>query len=252
MQRGSRKHVLDWVESVGFPADLVRLLSPVPSVITESSPWMPKGHSCSQEAELHRFGPKVLPDACDWDELHSWWLEHKRGARTPNWDLAVQCEIRGESGLILLEAKAHEGELERVGKPQKKEDRVHTRENRHRISAAIAQARRGYAVLGHELSIDVGSHYQLSNRLSYAWKLASLGVPVALVYLGFVGDRPWEDSIVPFRSEAHWSSCVRDYFGEVGATGILNTTLDVGGTQFWVLARHRDVLERSPGGGLSG
>jgi len=35
-----------------------------------------------------------------------------------------------------------------------------------------------------QLSRD--SLYQLANRFAWAWKIASLGVPVALVYLGFI------------------------------------------------------------------
>lgn len=30
-------------------------------------------------------------------------------------------------------------------------------------------------------------NYQMSNRFTWAWKLAELGTPVILVYLGFVG-----------------------------------------------------------------
>lgn len=33
--------------------------------------------------------------------------------------------------------------------------------------------------------IERDSYYQLSNRFAWTWKLASLGVPVVLLYLGF-------------------------------------------------------------------
>jgi hypothetical protein len=44
---------------------------------------------------------------------------------------------------------------------------------------------------GWTLSRD--SHYQLTNRFAWAWKLASMGVPVVLGYLGFQGAAEMKD-----------------------------------------------------------
>jgi hypothetical protein len=51
--------------------------------------------------------------------------------------------------------------------------------------------------------ISRDNRYQMSNRFAWSWKLASVGVPVVLVYLGFVGaaDRPSCVAIsIPMRS----------------------------------------------------
>ena len=58
--------------------------------------------------------------------------------------------------------------------------------NHNQIGDAIQQANHGLEPLlpGWDLSRD--SHYQLSNRFAWSWKIASMGVPVVLVYLGFL------------------------------------------------------------------
>ena len=62
------------------------------------------------------------------------------------------------------------------------------------IGAALAEACDGLAQLGIATRISRDSHYQLSNRLAFTWKLATLGVPTVLVYLGFIGDEGIRDA----------------------------------------------------------
>ncbi len=62
-----------------------------------------------------------------------------------------------------------------------------SKRNHAQIGRAISEASLGLkdTMDGWNLSRD--SHYQLANRFAWAWKLASMGVPVVLVYLGFLG-----------------------------------------------------------------
>lgn len=54
------------------------------------------------------------------------------------------------------------------------------------------------------MTISRDSHYQFANRLGFAWKLASIGVPTVLVYLGFTGDDGIIDRGEPLRDADHW------------------------------------------------
>ena len=51
--------------------------------------------------------------------------------------------------------------------------------------------------------------YQMANRFAWSWKLASLGVPVVLVYLGFLNAIEMSDLGDPFREPADWVECVK-------------------------------------------
>jgi hypothetical protein len=113
--RGSRKHVLDWVEDPEFPNQLTEMLVPTGAVVTPDDTWMPLSHEKPIEARIESFGPTALPDSIKWEILSDWWLIHKRGANTPNWDIASTCSINGQKGLVLVEAKANASELKADG-----------------------------------------------------------------------------------------------------------------------------------------
>ena len=82
------------------------------------------------------------------------------------------------------------------------------RKNHERIGDAIGKANTGLngVLTGWNLARD--SHYQLSNRFAWAWKLAQLGVPVVLVYLGFLNATEMVDQGTPFHDARHWRDCL--------------------------------------------
>lgn len=114
----------------------------------------------------------------------TWWIV-KRSARvrTPNFDLIRTATICGKPGVLLVEARAHHGELESCGK----------------------------------------SFYQVSNRIAWGWRLASLGVPVTVLYLGFVQDRYWPRD--RFESNEDWMQAARRYLVNVVPGDILDRRL---------------------------
>jgi hypothetical protein len=244
MHRGSRKHILDWTaREDDFPNDLVALVHPVRIQFTETSSWMPRGHDAPDEARLETFGPKVLPERRrEWDALRDWWLKHAHGANTPNWDLAVHCEVEGRAGLVLVEAKANQPELGRGGKSSTDDRSVRSRENHDHIRSAIAAARQALGKLFPGIGIDRDKHYQLSNRIAFAWKLASLDIPTVLVYLGFVGDTGMNHH---FRDAAHWDDCFKGHLRAVCPDEILEGTIDLETAPMWVLSRTLRVIEPS-------
>ena len=111
-------------EVAGRLARLVGLESDV--IIGGGDRWMPRGKPVqkednswdktpAREARLDSLTALFAPDAgCRkelGDQLRQWWLAVPRGANTPNWDIASTCTIKGQRGLLLVEAKAHSAEL---------------------------------------------------------------------------------------------------------------------------------------------
>jgi hypothetical protein len=188
----------------------------------------------------------VLPNLDVWRALSAWWLIHACGANTPNWDLAIGCEIDERPGFVLVEAKANVQELSLAGKPLRSGASSRSRENHERIGSAIHEACIGLREFAPATAITRDSHYQLSNRAAYAWKLASLGVPTVLVYLGFIGDSGIANAGAPIRDDAHWRDVFAVHAISVLPTELFERRLDCGPAPTWFLVRSRPVLGQSP------
>jgi len=173
---------------------LTRLIEPFGEVLATDS-WMPEGFAQCDEAQLHT-SERIITDPKLRTSLLSWWLAvpGARRTTTPNWDIASTCSVRGKRGLLLIEAKAHDAELrnEERGKPLGAEDgkgvSVDSRRNHLKIGGCIQDASLALSEqtrLAWALSRDW--NYQMANRYTWAWKLTELGIPVILIYLGFIG-----------------------------------------------------------------
>lgn len=244
--RGSRKHVLDWTADPRFIAELFETIAPVHCRLSTTSFWQPRGYGDPAEARLEQFGPRVYPAHGAWNALTGWWLKHSRFANTPNWDIALACEVEDQPGLVLVEAKANVPELNSGGKRGQTKASARSNENHGQIRQAICEARDALAHHLPGICIDRDRHYQLSNRLAFAWKLASLGIPTVLVYLGFLGDEGIRSVGEPFLDDAHWQSTFAAHLAQVCPTAILGVPVDVGPAKFWLLSRSRPVLQQSP------
>jgi len=160
------------------------------------------------EITLEQFVPLIWP-AISRQDLLSWWLVHFGGRRgnpkLPVLDLISTCTVECQKGLVLIEGKAHDKELKKKGSCGSNNE-----ENRERISQAISEAMQAL-----EVNIPWTKRYQLANRIAFSWKIASLGVPVILVYLGFLGD---EDAAkykrgTPFKNDEDWQEAMLKYMG---------------------------------------
>ena len=245
--RGSRKHILDWadLEQDAFLSSLNELLHPTGAVVGPSDLWMPRGYDRPKEAKLHASYATFLSKALR-RQLSDWWLVHKRGANVPNWDLVATCSIGGRRGLLLVEAKAHENELSPAGKGLRANASDNSRENHEQIGRAIVEARVALDRIVPGVRISRDSHYQLSNRVAFAWKLASLGVSSILMYLGFIGDGGIEDVGPHFKSETHWRETVWDYMKPVLPSDFVERPIPCGAATMQLIMRSRDVLKPSP------
>lgn len=197
--RGSRPRcvLLTNGDSVDVAGRLTRLVDHPDVFISPDDKWMPLGKHSVQEARLD----KALTPQAVREQLLDWWLVHRRGANTPNWDIASTCRISDRPGLLLVEAKAHEAELSPSGKSTP--GSPNSRANHRRIGFAIDEARKAFQVsTGKSWGLSRDTHYQLSNRFAWSWKLASLRIPVVLVYLGFLNAEDMIDDGPLFRSPA--------------------------------------------------
>lgn len=177
--------------------------------------WMPRGKpagegssrdsSPAKEPRLDRDGGFV-PTGVQ-DQLRDWWLAVKREATTPKWDLASTCQVEGKRGLLLVEAKAHTSELDDRGAGGGNVDNLRS------IGTAISEANDALSgITGGDWNLSKDHHYQVANRFAWSWKLASLGIPVVLVYLGFLyADEMRKGKKRPFESQEDWANVVRTH-----------------------------------------
>jgi len=210
-RRGSkpRCHFLTHGSANDIAGRLSALAAPFATVSSEDH-WMPQGFIDRKEAELDK-APLLLDEGVR-QALKSWWLAPTSyGARTPNLDIASTCIIGGKHGMLLVEAKAHDEELNKEACGRRLDSRSsEDRKASHRtIGAAIAGASNGLErATSLPWKITRDSHYQMSNRFAWAWKLTELGVPTILVYLGFLGAAEMADQGIPFANHADWERLV--------------------------------------------
>lgn len=167
------------------------------------------------------------------------WLASATGANTPNWDIVTECHVRGTPGLALVEAKAHEGELrgEEKGKSLENGCSENSFQNHLRIGQAITDA------AGHlqratnwRWGISRDTHYQISNRFAWAWKLAEMGFPVVLIYLGFLNAREMPE---PFADPNAWHEAVLTHSCRIVPVTAWEQDIHIGGKL--VIPRIRSV-----------
>lgn len=244
-RRGSkpRCHLLTHGSPEAIAARLTALIAPLASVAS-SGHWMPQGFVDLEEAQLHK-APRLLRPALS-ARLGEWWLPAgSQDAMTPNFDIASTCTIDCSPGLLLIEAKAHERELlnTAAGRELAEDDSTGRKESHATIGAAIKEAQVGLEEatrLTWRISID--SHYQMSNRFAWSWKLATLGIPVVLVYLGFLKandmSKPGE---VPFADAGAWEALVRSHSAPLFPGQVWDRRWSVNGVPFIPLIRSLEV-----------
>jgi len=213
--------------------------------VNEEDFWMPQGlpvptddggwnRSRITEAQLDK--DDGLLSAEERKEVTNWWLAVLRGdPMTPNWDIACTATIEGRAGLILVEAKAHSGELDTKGK------RPGNPDNHAQIGAAIQEANRNLNAILPGWSLSRDSYYQLANRFAWSWKIASLGIPVILVYLGFLRVEEMRDRGEPFADQDVWENFVKEWSRGIVPDAAWNGSLRVQGAPLRPLLRSLEL-----------
>lgn len=210
--RGSRRHVLDLLASSGAPDQLDALLAPTGCRLIRPLECRPMGPTTAGEYTLRAFWREHCTGWVPPEALNGWWVaDHYKN---PTWDLIAVCEQDTRRGLLLVEAKAHESELDRKGKRalDAETDNAQAWTNDGSIRGAIAEAQAWFAQVAGATRLTADSHYQLANRLTSAYKVASVGLPVVLLYLGFTRDTYFGDHL---RDANHWQQLMRGYMQDV-------------------------------------
>jgi hypothetical protein len=223
--RGSRKHVLDLLEDKSYIRKINAILPSSAygsATVSHSDKHQPRGYADHREFEIEEFIRQNCSQWLDPNTLANWWLPLQR--KTPqgaSWDLISTCIIDSQPGLLLVEAKAHERELSRGGKTKPsatEQSQLNDRQIRKRLDDVTKALRAGkWAV-----DVNAESHYQLANRIAWAWKLAELGVPTILLYLGFLGDRYFRDYL---RDRDHWQRVMGAYLEGVAPLSLPETLI---------------------------
>lgn len=203
-----------------------------------------------QESDLIGLGELFL-SVDQQNALCTWWLIYRRGAKLPTWDLVVTAsDQRDRPALVLVEAKAHASELSTSAKPtlqRKTRDQQKRSDGNHkRIGEAIAQANAALSKTVPGISLSQDKSYQFANRVAFAWKLASLGVPVALIYLGFIGDLMISGIDDCFQTSTSWRNSFEEHTKEHFPHEQLERAIDCGSAPFWLLIRELQVVKCSP------
>ena len=221
---------------------LSALAGPVASVM-DTEHWFPDGFLKPDEPKL---GETVgLLDEPQRKLVTDWWLAKPGRANTPNWDLGCKTIIDGRHGLMLVEAKAHEKELKTTDDVS---DAV--ADNALSIASALLEATTAWNGILPGFSLTANSHYQLSNRFAFAWKLAAMKIPVVLVYLGFLDADEMSGHVL--RDHAQWRQCVVDRSKGVIPTEAWDRTFDIDGTPLTVLIRSAKVRVEATVGMVEG
>jgi hypothetical protein len=227
-QRGSRVRCLLLTD--GDRKEVANRLSvlaaPYAVIDADLHDWFPKGLKDPAEAKLESFSPENRKALTDW------WLAIVERANTPNWDIASTCTIEGKKGLLLVEAKAHVSELKNEGKSP--DGNV---QNHRRICDALKMASDALNQILPGWALSADSCYQLANRFAWAWKIASLGIPVILIYLGFLSASDMSGEGKLFVEAREWQQLVIEHSRKIVPEAAWANVLLVGGTPMQTLIR---------------
>ena len=232
--KGSKYAVLKLVETSDFLNVINNLLETTKAKIEVYDNWMPKSIHYDKEAELndflkHNFSTELGAEITDW------WLF--KDATTPHWDLISTCTINGKRGLVLVEAKAHVDELKNDSK-RTPSGSDNSEKNHESIAEAIAKANAGINTVFTNVTLSRDTCYQLSNRIAHAWWLANKGIPVVLVYLGFLDCTDMKNGTNKlFQTEEDWQSCFQEHAKINGADVLIDQEVNCGASSFKMICR---------------
>lgn len=236
-----RCHLLTHGSPERVPVRLTRLIQPWGRVdITDH--WMPQGFTNTTEAQLGRADNLVAPAVGK--SLINWWLAVPRGARIPNWDITATCTVEGQPGLLLIEAKAHDEELnyEKAGKKRRPNETSGQIRNREQIHCCMQQSSAGFTNSTRmKWALSIEHHYQMSNRFAWAWKLTELGMPVILIYLGFLNAIEMSNRGAPLHNHRFWEELVLAHSAPLFPNQIWNRLWTLHGRPFTPLIKSMEL-----------
>lgn len=241
--RGSRKHVLDLLETLHWQNTLTQVIG-INELRVPTQPFqIPVGYESAAETDLDEYVCNLRHGT--WPEAEislnqgAWWAPN--GGRRPQMDLICRIKIGNRDGLLFVEAKAHEGELDWGGKQLADDATEGSIANHENIQRQVTLANTALNELcGPGFNLSINSHYQFVNRLTYLWKLASVGIPVVLLYLGFTKDRYFNNDFL--RDDRHWQRLMGGYMQGIAPQGFPEKKIILpNGASIQMLVRSCDI-----------
>ena len=236
--RGSQKHLLDYLDEFGSHLPAFNEMLSGFAELRGMDICCPKSTQEPDEYTLRMFLQHTrMLERFNYSVFGGWWVPEKY--KNPTWDLLCTATIQGKRGLVLVEAKAHQSELKEDGKPLAANASIQSQKNHDRIAECIAEASHALdGLLPCSVNLSIDSHYQLANRIASAWKLSSCGLPVVLLYLGFIGDTYFEDH---FCTDGEWQDIMRQHLNRVFPQQCVNIPLMIDETPLSVIIRSLPV-----------
>lgn len=233
-EKGSKTAMQELVKRTSFIDEINGLLQKNEVSICAIEDSIPNAKNPNKEVTLstflrNNFGTQIAAD------ITKWWI--KNGNATPKWDLISKCTIKGEPGILLVEAKAHYGELKKDKKILKQDATPDTLQNHDHIADIINSMNGQLKNEIKEISISIDTCYQFSNRVAHAWWLANQGIPVVLLYLGFLNVKDMEPKYTTFKKHDEWKNCFENHIKIVGAIELKDKTIDCGKSSFVTICK---------------
>lgn len=236
-EKGSKTAMIKLVKSNDFTNIINGLLQKNEVTITSDDVAIPNVQIPDKEVTLSSFLRKNF-DPKKAEAITNWWI--KKGTATPKWDLISTCTIDGKRGILLVEAKAHKGELKNDKKSKPKSD--DSIRNHEQIGKAIVEANTKIEKEISGICLSTENCYQFSNRVAHAWWLANQGIPVVLLYLGFLNvddlnEENRKNKYKLFTSPVDWKTCFINHTKIVGASELIDKTIDCGEGSFVTICK---------------
>lgn len=243
--KGSQGHILDLISSVDFVATMHELLGAA-GRMAEPCCSRPIGQRTEQDRKESQLEDYLVshpvPNIASPLPMN-WWLTFGTRNR-PKWDLLCRIVVNDKPGLLLVEAKAHKGEMLQENKKRSPDGPKDSKSRRNdtQIRGCIGWANSFLSErVGGNFSLSADHHYQLANRLTYMSKVASAGVPTILLYLGWLNSPDWPRD--RFRDHAEWCKSMREYASDVCCEELMmeRTFPAKNGGSFQMLVRSLEV-----------
>ncbi len=171
----------------------------------ESIDWLDHPFNPAAETgDAEWKGLDFVPDASIRDAWAKVWPQ--RG-NVQNWDAVGQLRHGETNAWLLVEAKAHVGEMASSCSAK-------SPESLHRIRAAIAHTKEAQGIP--ETADWESGYYQYANRLVVLHFLRELGVDARLLFLYFVGDRFPNAGVESPQEKEDWDSALEKQRSHLG------------------------------------
>ena len=168
--------------------------------------FLPPNKSKKHDGE--HIGVSFLEDAQAREAWRSFWPQ---SGNSQNWDAVGEIWVNGHKEWLLVEAKAHKGEL-------KSKCGASNQNSIDRINAALSQTIGSFCSSPSLLENWLSPYYQYANRLAmlyFLMKVCNPPIPARLLFIYFLGDQRNDSAICP-QTEEEWApdiTAMEDHLG---------------------------------------